>query len=32
MIDHVIKVSFVLIDLVNLIDPIIILELMSNYI
>ena len=32
MIDHVIKVSFVLIDLVNVIDPIVILELTSNYI
>ena len=32
MIDHVIKVSFVLIDLVNVIDPIVIIELMSNYI
>ena len=32
MIDKVIKVSFVLIDLVNVIDRIVILELMSNYI
>ena len=32
MIDHVIKISFVLIDLVSVIDPIVILELMSNYI